>query len=102
MDMEPRVVKANPLVKDDEGRIAFEKGPVVYCAEWPDNEGISVREVAVSADAALSVRRAADKLYGIDEIIIDNGDADVTLIPYYAWNHRGAGDMAVWLHQAAE
>lgn len=102
MDMEPRIVKANPLVKDDEGRIAIEKGPVVYCAEWPDNEGISVREVAISPDATLSVHRRADKLYGIDEIVVDNGDADVTLIPYYAWNHRGAGDMAVWLHEAVE
>ena len=36
MDMPARTVKAHPAVKDDEGRLAIEKGPIVYCAEWFD------------------------------------------------------------------
>ena len=97
MDMEPRIVKANDLVKDDEGRIAIERGPVVYCAEWPDNPDLKVREVVLSEHPQLEVRKNAGKLYGIDEILVK--DAGLTLIPYYAWNHRGAGDMIVWMKQ---
>ena len=36
-DMIPRIVKANPKVEADHGRVAVERGPIVYCAEWPDN-----------------------------------------------------------------
>ena len=97
MDMEPRIVKANDLVKDDEGRIAIERGPIVYCAEWPDNPDLKVREVVLNDDPQLEVHKDAGKLYGIDEIIVK--DSDLTLIPYYAWNHRGPGDMIVWMKQ---
>ncbi|HNX01914.1 MAG TPA: glycoside hydrolase family 127 protein, partial [Candidatus Cloacimonadota bacterium] len=95
MDVIPRVVKANPLVKDDEGKIAVEKGPIVYCAEWVDNQGIKVREAVIDKNPSLVVKRDPNKLYGIDEIIVDG--SDLVLIPYYAWNHRGAGDMSVWI-----
>jgi DUF1680 family protein len=95
MEVIPRVVKANPLVKDNEGRIAVEKGPIVYCAEWADNPGINVREAVVDKNPSLVVKRDPNKLYGIDEIIVDG--SDLVLIPYYAWNHRGAGDMSVWI-----
>lgn len=95
MEVIPRIVKANPLVKDDEGRIAVEKGPIVYCAEWADNPGIKVREAVIDKNPGLVVKRDADKLYGIDEIVVDG--SDLVLIPYYAWNHRGAGDMCVWI-----
>ena len=95
MDMPARTVKAHPAVKDDEGRLAIEKGPIVYCAEWPDNPGVQVREAVLGPAPQLSVRHDAEKLHGIDEISV--GDGALTQIPYYAWNHRGAGDMAVWL-----
>lgn len=97
LDMEARIVKANPQVKEDEGRVAIERGPIVYCAEWPDNPGVAVREVVLHHNPQLTVKHEADKLYGIDEIIVE--DSNLTLIPYYAWNHRGAGDMSVWMRQ---
>ena len=37
-DMEPRLVKANGRVTQDKGRAEIERGPLVYCAEWPDND----------------------------------------------------------------
>ena len=92
--MEPRFVRANPAVEADRGRLAVERGPLVYCAEWPDNEG-NVLEAAVSATDALTVESRPDMLYGIDVI----RDGALTLIPYYAWNHRGAGNMEVWLNE---
>lgn len=101
-DMEPRIVKAHPAVKDDEGLLAVERGPLVYCAEWPDN----AFPVALSASSDLAAVPAADVhstgLAGLDVINADGhltaitGDG-MTLIPYYAWCHRGPGQMAVWL-----
>ena len=95
MDMPARTVQAHPEVKDDAGRLAVEKGPIVYCAEWPDNPGVRVREAVLGPKPELRVRHDDTKLYGIDEITV--GGSGLTLIPYYAWNHRGPGDMAVWL-----
>ena len=97
MDMEPRLVKANDKVEADRGRVAVERGPIVYCAEWPDNPDLKVREVVLSDSPKLAVRENKGKLYGIDEIVVE--DSNLTLIPYYAWNHRGPGDMIVWMKQ---
>ena len=110
-DMEPRVVKAHAAVKADAGRISVEKGPVVYCAEWPDNPGFSVRSVLMNQAPAFSVRHS-DILKGIDCIETDaqtlafgadgrleTKDVKLTLVPYYAWCHRGSGEMTVWLPQ---
>ena len=111
-DMEPRVVKAHEAVKADTGRIAVQKGPVVYCAEWPDNPGFSVRRILVNKAPSFRVEHSAE-LFGIDKIVTpvqaisygDDGrlavkDVDLTLIPYYAWCHRGSGEMTVWLPQS--
>ena len=113
-DMEPRVVKAHAEVKADEGRIAVQKGPVVYCAEWPDNPGVSVRGTIVNQKPTFRVRHS-DDLCGLDKIItpaqtfsygadgrVAVRDVELTLIPYYAWCHRGRGEMTVWLPQTVQ
>lgn len=110
-DMEPRTVKANAKVEADRGRVAVERGPVVYCAEWPDND-FSVLSVLVNQKPEFTLERKPDLLYGINEIKTSaqalsydaNGrlavkDVTLTLIPYYAWAHRGKGEMSVWLPQ---
>ena len=110
-DMEPRTVKANAKVEADRGRVAVERGPVVYCAEWPDND-FSVLGVLVNRKPEFTFERKPDLLHGINEIKTSaqalNYDASgrltvkdvtLTLIPYYAWAHRGKGEMAVWLPQ---
>lgn len=110
-DMEPRTVKANVKVEADRGRVAVERGPVVYCAEWPDNS-FGVMNVLMNRKPAFTVERKSDLLYGIDEIKVaaqalsygrdgrlSAEDVTLTLIPYYAWAHRGKGEMAVWLPQ---
>ena len=108
-DMSPRIVKAHKEVKADAGRIAVEKGPVVYCAEWPDNKfdlsgvilnrkpefevvnGVgALREANTLTTPAQSLECGADgRVYA--------KDVTLTLIPYYAWAHRGDGKMMVWL-----
>ena len=113
-DLEPRVVAAHAEVAADEGRIAVQRGPVVYCAEWPDNPGFSVRGTIVNRNPTFRVLHSGD-LYGVDKIVtpaqtfsygadgrVVVRDVDLTLIPYYAWCHRGSGEMTVWLPQRVE
>ena len=94
-DMEPRLVRANGLVEADRGRTAVERGPLVYCAEGVDNPGISVLEASIGKNPAFSVEHRAGLLQGID--VIKAGS--LTLVPYYAWCHRGAGEMEVWFKE---
>ncbi len=117
-DMPVRTVVASPHVSDDRGRVAVERGPLVYCTEWADNEGIDPHHLLLSRKPQFDVLPT----YGIEnkegngqtfnvtaisaqvqEASISNEgklaakDVTIKLIPYYAWNHRGAGKMDVWL-----
>jgi len=108
-DMEPRTVKANSAVEADRGKIAVERGPLVYCAEWPDNE-FNIFSIILNKKPIFKVEGKPDLLYGINTIQTDaqtlsydvqgklvTKDVKLNMIPYYAWAHRGSGDMAVWL-----
>lgn len=111
LDMEPRTVKANNKVEADRGRIAVERGPIVYCAEWPDND-FDVLSIFVNQKPKFTVTEKPELLEGLVVLSTDgqtlgydnNGrlvtkDVKLNLIPYYAWCHRGSGNMAVWLPQ---
>ena len=102
-DMEPRIVKANNKVEADRGRIAVERGPIVYCAEFPDNN-FDIFSVFMNRNPKFEVVEKPDLLYGINQLKTgaqtlgydDQGrltttDVSLTLIPYYAWAHRGSG-----------
>lgn len=110
-DMEPRTVKANSKVEADRGRIAVERGPIVYCAEFPDND-FEVLSAFMNRNPKFTETEKPELLEGImmlgtDAQVLsydDKGrltakDVKLNLIPYYAWNHRGRGQMAVWLPQ---
>lgn len=109
LDMEVRTVKANGKVEADRGRMAVECGPIVYCAEWPDNS-FNVLSLLMNQHPQFEVVERPDLLYGLNQIKTpvqtleydEQGrlvvkDQELTLIPYYAWAHRGPGNMAVWL-----
>ena len=118
LDMPVRTVIANPRVSDDQGRVAVERGPLVYCAEWADNEGINPHHLLLSRQPLFEVEDgyaisntegdgkafqvAAINTWAQEASVTPEGklnakDVRVRLIPYYAWNHRGAGKMDVWL-----
>ncbi len=110
-DMEPRIVKANAKVEADKGRIAVERGPIVYCAEWPDND-FDVLSIFVNQKPQFALTERPELLEGIVTLTTDGQtlgyddrgrlttkDVRLNLIPYYAWCHRGSGNMAVWLPQ---
>jgi hypothetical protein len=106
MPMPIRRVHAHPSVADDVGRVALQRGPVVYCFEGADNGG-AVDNFYLPADATMTSEFRKDTLGGVTVIkagakTIPAGDAkqtavDVLAVPYYAWDHRQAGPMAVWV-----
>lgn len=108
LDMEPRVVTAREEVEADRGRIAVERGPIVYCAEAADNS-FPVRSVLMTTTPAMTVSHGdvlgfpVEKISTIAQTLhydqmgrLRVDDVKLTMIPYYAWCHRGAGEMTVW------
>lgn len=110
-DMEARTVRANGKVAADKGRVSVERGPIVYCAEWPDNK-CDVLSVLINQEPKFTLGSEeimntkvqtlttdAQTLNFSKEGKLQTTDEKLVLIPYYAWNHRGAGKMTVWIPQ---
>jgi len=110
LPMPIRRVLANDKVEPDRNRVAIERGPMVFCAEWPDNNG-KTHGLILPDDSKLTSEFLKDMLGGIEVIkgralMAKKGKKDqplskaehkLFLIPYYAWAHRGKGEMDVWL-----
>lgn len=110
LPMPIRRVTSNDLVKENKGKVALERGPIVYCAEGIDNGG-HVLSLILSDETPLKTEMHKDMLNGIvvitgkaiAPVISENGEPieekeqDFLAIPYYAWSHRGPGEMTVWL-----
>jgi DUF1680 family protein len=110
LPMPVRRVIAHERVEADRGRVALQRGPLVYCVEWPGNRDGELRNLTLPDDAPLSAERVPDLLNGV---VVVKGRAlrhsqgekarsvpteqDFTAIPYYAWANRGPGEMLVWL-----
>jgi DUF1680 family protein len=114
LPMPIRKVLGNDLVEATRGRLAIERGPLVYCAEGIDNRG-SALNLLLEKEAELKLEAAGDILGGLSVIRGSarvkgpvTQDADqwrtqpMMAIPYYAWAHRGAGEMTVWFPYVAE
>ena len=100
LPMQIREVLANENIEDDRGKVAFERGPIVFCAEAVDNGG-KVLDLSVSEGVQMTDEFAPDLLGGVvmlkGEAQRDGKAVPFALIPYYAWAHRGLGEMAVWI-----
>ncbi len=106
LPMHPRQVRANGLAKEDGERVALQCGPMVYCLEWPDNDGHALNFM-LPAGAALKSEFDADRLYGLQTITgrataLGVGTRNFTAVPYYAWANRGEGEMQVWIGRGIE
>jgi hypothetical protein len=113
LPMPVRRVVAHPAVKADAGRVAVERGPLVYAAEFVDNGG-RVTNLVLGDQAPLAPQWRPDLLSGVTTITgkatavsvrrgaVVSEAAALTLIPYYGWAHRGKGEMAVWLARRAD
>ena len=87
-------VVANKKVRDDSSKVAFEYGPIVYCAEEIDNKEIS--NISIPANVELSAREETLLSNKIETIEGKTGSKEFKLIPYYMWSNRGVGKMKVW------
>ncbi|HOZ00126.1 MAG TPA: glycoside hydrolase family 127 protein, partial [Candidatus Aminicenantes bacterium] len=108
LPMPVRLVRARGEVAADAGRIAVERGPLVYAAEAVDNGG-TVSNLLFDPSVLPAPEFRPGLLRGLTVLAgkatafrMKNGKEDavpgvLTLIPYYAWAHRDAGGMAVWL-----
>ena len=98
-----RRVVAHSAVAELEGSVAIERGPLVYALEQVDN-GAGLLEYALPDSAGLRAEHEPDLLGGLTSIRGKalNGDGRTVsfkAIPYYAWGHRDAGEMTVWLRR---
>jgi uncharacterized protein len=108
--MPVRKVVADERIKEDKDKMAFQRGPVIYCAEWPDNNTGNVMDLVIKKDAAFTTEFEPSFLEGTEVIKTSGVQAKRTLdgkietlqeeplklIPYALWNNRGAGQMMVW------
>lgn len=117
MPMRARIVEANPLVEENRGQVAVQRGPVVYCLESNDLGGLSIDDIAIPLDAKFTpVDMTIDgsHIKALEGEVINRGEASwkgtlyrevtdkrqtvkVRLIPYYAWGNRGKSEMTVWM-----
>jgi len=108
LPMEVRRVVANENLKDDIGKVALQRGPLMYCAEWPDNKG-KTSNIIIPTSATFTTEFIPTLLNGVTilksqvpAIIINNNENITTVqqpftaIPYYSWANRGKGEMMIW------
>ncbi|NSW95350.1 MAG: glycoside hydrolase family 127 protein [Bacteroidales bacterium] len=112
LPMPVRTVVTDERVKEDAGKVAVQRGPVIYCAEWPDNNTGNVLNLMLK-DKPSFTTGFEPELLGGTQVIRTKGmqtmktlspepsviteETDITLIPYALWNNRGPGQMKVWL-----
>jgi len=115
MPMPIRRIAANPKVAANVGRVALQRGPVVYCLEAVDNGG-SVRDIALPREAKLEARFEPDLLGGVTVLrgkalrrkpvewgdvlyqpVPQSEEISIVAVPYHAWDNREPGEMLVWL-----
>ncbi|MDX1942682.1 MAG: glycoside hydrolase family 127 protein [Saprospiraceae bacterium] len=104
------IVQSHAGVTENTGKIAVERGPILYCAEWADNPNGEILNLIVPENQDFKAVKS-EKLGGIytieatakrakrnlkGEVEVSNSNP-LTLIPYHLWNNRGPGEMSVWL-----
>jgi len=101
LPMPVREVVANDSLKDDRGKVALQRGPIMYSAEWKDNGG-TVSDFEIPRRAVFTPEYEGDLLRGVTVLkgeVMRQGQAgkvEMTAIPYCDWANRGEGEMRVW------
>src|SRR5699024_1277738 len=111
-------VKSNPLVRNNIGKIALQRGPIIYCLEEIDNgenlAAIYLKEdkykvkteenhlnnmVTIETTGEKIDWKGVDKNYSYSEESYENKEMKVKAVPYFSWNNRGSGEMIVWINK---
>lgn len=109
LPMEIQRIKANDNAIDDRGKIAYQRGPVVYCVEGVDLKDKTVFNKYLTPTTPLSPSFEKDLLGGV--VVLSgtagkvNQDGKVNevpfrMVPYCTWDNRGANQMAVWIPES--
>jgi DUF1680 family protein len=98
LPMPIRRMLAHQKVQEDAGMAALQRGPIVYCVEAADNGG-RVSHLSLPAGSKLTAEHRPDLLNGVTVIKGKAGEHELLAIPYYAWDNREGGEMAVWLKE---
>ena len=125
MDMPVRAIWAHPAVRDLQGRVALERGPLVYCLEGIDHNGAILDRITIdrrNVSNEFQVEHDENLLNGVSVLrgkgtVVDESGwenllyrskqpmskhIDITAIPYYAWDNRAPGQMRVWIRAKGE
>jgi len=110
LPMPVRRVLSHPSVEANRDRVALQRGPIVYAAEWPDNLNGKVRNIVVPDGNTLMSEFRKDLLKGVQIVkgrafglaydekgAVRKAEQEFVAIPYATWANRGRGQMAVWL-----
>jgi hypothetical protein len=110
LPMPVRRIVAHDNVEDDAGRVALQRGPIVYAAEWPDNPNKRVRNLVLPDANAMTSEFRPSLLNGVAVVkgralalaydekgAVTKTEQDLVAIPYATWANRGPGEMIVWL-----
>ncbi|HHW11313.1 MAG TPA: glycoside hydrolase family 127 protein [Firmicutes bacterium] len=121
-------VRANPAVRQANGKIVLQRGPIVYCLEETDNPYTPLTRIAIPRKAPLSAHFAPDLLGGVSvitgpaEVVVRDEARDeaaavgswdglyttdlpqteqvtIKAVPYCVWDNREPGEMLVWLQE---
>jgi DUF1680 family protein len=110
LPMQVQRITANEKLSDDIGKTALQRGPLVYCAEWTDNNG-KASNLILPAGTGFSTEYRKDMFNGITVIKaevpavqvtnnrVETKTQSFTAIPYYSWANRGKGEMMIWFPQ---
>jgi DUF1680 family protein len=115
LTMSTHIMRANTRVRDDMGKIAVQRGPVIYCTEEADNSA-PLWAYRLNATPKFSSKFESGLLHGV--VSLETSDAEkaeddgeelyledrniawkpssMKFIPYYAWANRKNGQMRVW------
>lgn len=117
LPMEATLIEANPLVEENRNQVAVKRGPVVYCLESTDLPGKSIFNAFIPTATTFEAKpihidgAEMMSLVGTAKLV-SNGDwknvlyrpvenkninAEIKLVPYFAWGNRGHSEMSVWL-----
>jgi uncharacterized protein len=113
LPMPVRRVVAHPSVEADRDRVALQRGPIVFAAEWADNPNGKTRNIVLPDTSTLATEFKTDLLNGVQVIkgrafglaktedgSVTKSEQDFMAIPYATWANRGRGQMNVWLARA--
>jgi len=109
-NMNPHLLTSRKEIKQNDSRVAIERGPLVYCVEGADNNGkawniilpentsFAFTELKVLDEPVVALQASVPVvIVNPDGISIKTETKTITAIPYYAWANRGKNEMQVWL-----